>query len=82
MPLTYISGSTDFVIIMLPTSKKLREHIGFGLSISAGDIVLQISRLPEVATGKVLLTIQVIYQTKLESLWFIKLADDISDSEY
>ena len=45
-------------------------------------IVLQISRLPEGSTGKNLLTTRAIYQTKLEILQFIKLADDISDSVY
>ena len=45
-------------------------------------IVLQISRLSEGSTGQIFATSTVIYQIKMWSLWFLKVVDDTSDSEY
>ena len=44
-----------------------RRVVDSEIHIMHENIVLQISRLPEGATGKVLLTTRVINQTKVES---------------
>ena len=51
-------------------------------SKSFGPLVLQISRLPEGSTGQIFATSSVIYQMKTWGLYFLKVVDDTSDSEY
>ena len=48
----------------------------------AANLVLQISRLSEGSTGQIFTTSSVIYQMKMLGLYFLKVVDVTSDSEY